>query len=177
MSADQIFTQRTLMRHFESNDAEALYSLNLDPEVMKYTGDTPFESVEDAANFINRYDQPVEYGVGRLAVLEKNTGTFLGWCGLKFTLEYNEYDLGFRFFRQHWGKGYATETARACLDHGFRKLNLREILGRAMTENKPSIRVLEKIGMKYRKPRSCGGEEGVVYSIAREEFQSGMSRR
>ncbi len=160
------------MRHFESSDAEALYLLNLDPEVMRYTGDEPFKSVEEAADFIRHYDQPLKYGVGRMAVIESGTGEFLGWCGLRYSPDSGELDLGFRFFRKHWRRGFATETARACLGSGFGAPGLREILGRAMTGNKPSIRVLEKIGMTYRKPRTCGGEDGAIYSITREEYQA-----
>ena len=54
-----------------------------------------------------------------------------------------------RFFRRYWGRGYATEAARACLDYGFRILRLKRIVGRVMRENAASVRVLEKIGLEF----------------------------
>jgi len=74
---------------------------------------------------------------------------FIGWCGLKLIPEKNEIDLGYRFQKNAWGKGYATESANACLKYAFEKHKLNRIVGRALPENINSIRVLEKCGMSY----------------------------
>jgi RimJ/RimL family protein N-acetyltransferase len=68
---------------------------------------------------------------------------FLGWCGLKYLFETNEVDLGYRFMKKFWGKGYATEAALACIEYGFATLNLHQIVGRALPGNLASIKVLE----------------------------------
>ena len=81
----------------------------------------------------------------------KENDEFLGWCGLKFTEKLNEYDIGFRFFKKYWNKGYATESAKSCINYGINKLKMTEILGRAMKDNIASIKVLEKIGLQYKK--------------------------
>lgn len=72
-------------------------------------------------------------------------------------------DLGFRFFQIYWGNGIATEAAKACLDYGFSELQLETIIGRALIENIASIKVLEKIGMKYWKETICHDNKKCVY--------------
>ena len=168
----ELETERSYLRNLTVADAEDFYALNLDPVVMRYTGDNPFKSFEEAKRFLAEYDQYQKYGVGRLAVFEKKTGDFLGWCGLKYTPREDYYDLGYRFFRSHWNKGYATETALANLHFGFRQRGLDEIVGRALSGNTASIKVLEKIGMTYRKDLDFEGKEGVWYSITRGEYES-----
>jgi [ribosomal protein S5]-alanine N-acetyltransferase len=131
--------------------------------VVRYTGDAPFSSVEDAFNFLINYDHYNLYGFGRWAVIHKSDSEFAGWCGLKYTPERDEHDIGFRFFKKHWNKGFATESAKACLDYGFRRLGLKTIVGRAMKANTASINVLQKTGMTYWKEEDCGHATGVVY--------------
>ena len=89
------------------------------------------------------------------------------WVGVdsKYTPNLDEYDIGFRFFKKHWNKGYATESAEACINLGFSKYKMTEIFGRAMKENLGSIRVLEKIGLTYLKSFDFEGQEGKVYKI------------
>jgi len=158
-----IETKRLFLRELNVNDAESFYRLNLDKDVLKYTGDEPFESIENSKEFLEKYNHYEKYGFGRWAVINKENGKFLGWCGLKFTEIRNEYDIGFRFFKKYWNKGYATESAKSCIDYGINKLQLTEILGRTMKENQASIRVLEKIGLEYNRNFDFEGNEGVIY--------------
>lgn len=160
-----IKTARLYLRQLIIKDAENLHLLNLDPDVIRHTGDTPFNSVEEAVRFLEAYDQYDKYGCGRWAVLTANDDSFIGWCGLNYTPELDEYDIGFRFFKSEWNRGYATESARACVDHGFEKLMLPRIVGRVMKENIASVKVLKKIGLKFIKPIVFSGHEGLAYSI------------
>jgi [ribosomal protein S5]-alanine N-acetyltransferase len=157
-------TERTYLREMTPGDAEQAYALNLDPEVLQYTGDDPFASVEAARSFLERYDQYARFGVGRWAVISKEDEQFLGWCGLKYAPNENEYDIGFRFFKQYWNKGYASETASACIAYGFEQLALPEIVGRARKENGASIRVLEKVGLTF---QHAFEEEGAIWHLYR----------
>lgn len=157
-------SERLYLREFQLSDAENIYRLNTNIEVMRYTGDPPFESVAAAAQFLKNYDAYAATGFGRWAVMLKESDEFIGWCGLKQHKEY--VDIGFRFFQEVWGRGYATEAAKACLDYGFQKLQLPSIVGRAAKANVASIRVLEKLGMKYWKADSCKGISDAVYYIA-----------
>ncbi|MDX1829820.1 MAG: GNAT family N-acetyltransferase [Lutibacter sp.] len=163
-----IETERLYLRELNVNDAKSFYQLNLDEEVMKYTGEEAFKSIEESKKFLEKYDQYKKYGIGRWAVINKENEKFLGWCGLKFTEKLNEYDIGYRFFKKHWNKGYATESAKACLDFGLNEFKMTEIIGRAMKDNKASIRVLEKIGLVYDKDFDFEGSEGVIYKIKKQ---------
>ena len=160
-----IKTERLYLRKLDISDAENFYELNLNPKVIKHTGNSAFKNIAEAENFLKNYSDYKKNGFGRWAVIKSSTNQFLGWCGLKYDENYNETDIGFRFFEHFWNQGFATESARACIDYGFEKLNLQTIIGRAMKENTASVKVLEKIGMKYDKDFNFDGHEGVVLKI------------
>ncbi len=145
-----IETERLILRTFTEDDGMLIYELNKDPDVTKYTGD-PVRDIEHACQILEQVILPqyALYNHGRWAVHVKSGSEFSGWCGLKARPERNEIDLGYRFMKSAWGKGFATEAAFACLQYGFEKLNLPRIVGRAMPQNTPSLKVLEKCGMKY----------------------------
>lgn len=158
-------TERTYLREMTPDDAQNAFELNSDPLVIQYTGDVSFESEEEARMFLTKYDHYEKYGFGRWAVILKETNEYLGWCGLKYSADEDEFDIGFRFHQRFWNKGFASETARACIQLGFEKFNMETIVGRAMKENLASIRVLEKCGLTFLSDYQFDEEEGVVYSI------------
>ena len=145
-----IETERLLLRTFSEEDANLVYLLNLDPDVTRYTGD-PVRDESHALEVLRTAILPqyALYGHGRWAVHSKPGLPFIGWCGLKMRPEVNEIDLGYRFIKDSWGKGYATEAAAASLRYGFEKLGIKRIVGRALPGNLASIRVLEKCGMTF----------------------------
>lgn len=155
-------TKRLILRELSQADAKYFFELNNDPEVIKYTGDSAFLSLEEAEHFLKNYSHYDEHGFGRWAVIRKEDNEFLGWCGLKFNEE-NYVDIGFRFFQKFWGKGYATEAAQESLRIGFDQFSITEIIGRTAKQNISSIRVLEKIGMEYFKNGECHGIEDARY--------------
>lgn len=159
-------TSRLLLREFTPDDAESFYRLNSNPNVIRYTGDAAFETVDAAKMFLESYSDYQLNGYGRWAVLNKTNSEFLGWCGLKYDARLKETDIGFRFFEEYWNKGYATESAKACINYGFEQLGLTEIIGRAMTSNIASIRVLEKIGLVFEKEFDfTSHDRGVIYKV------------
>ncbi len=160
-----IATERLQLREFLVSDAADFYALNADPEVIRYTGDSAFESVAAAAEFLRTYNPYHTEGMGRWAVIRKSDGAYLGWCGLRYVPELGEVDLGYRFFREHWGQGYATESGKACIAYGFQVLALKRIVARAMKDNIASIRVMEKIGMRLVGEASFAAHPGVLYEI------------
>lgn len=150
-----IETERLLLRTFSEKDASLVYLLNHDPDVTRFTGD-PVRDEIHALEVLQKAILPqyALYGFGRWAVHTKSlpgpvSAGFIGWCGLKMRPEVNEIDLGYRFLKESWGKGYATEAAAACLRFGFEKIGIKRIVGRALPANLASIRVLEKCGMAY----------------------------
>jgi ribosomal-protein-alanine N-acetyltransferase len=160
-----IETERLYLREFDISDSASFFELNLNPNVIKYTGNSAFKDVEEAKKFLENYSDYQTNGFGRWAVIYKSTQEFLGWCGLKYDKKLDETDIGFRFFEHFWNQGFATESAKACITYGFEKLNLKTIIGRAMKENIASIKVLEKIGLQYEKDFDFDGQDGVVYSV------------
>jgi len=135
-------SERLVLREWQKEDAPWLFNLNSDPDVIEFTGDAGFESIEAAEGLITQYPNYQRDGYGRWMVTLKD-GTPIGWCGLKR----NPWgiDLGFRFFQAQWDKGYATEAAQATI-HWAKTHGLSRLVGRALTGNPASIRVLEKLG-------------------------------
>ena len=162
-----IETSRLYLREFELSDARSLFDLNSDKEVIKYTGDDHFYSESEALDFIKNYEHYKIHGFGRWAVLLKENNEFIGWSGLKLNEE-NDIDIGFRFFKKYWGRGFAFESAKAVLEYGFSDLKIDCIVGRVVPENIASVRVLEKLGMKFKKQGICHGiEDAKIYSISK----------
>ncbi|MCW5900271.1 MAG: GNAT family N-acetyltransferase [Flavobacteriales bacterium] len=160
-------TERLHLREMTPDDADHAFLLNSDPEVVRYTGDGPFASVEEARAFLAAYPDYRRHGFGRWAMMRTADDAWLGWCGLK-RLEDGTVDLGYRLLREHWGRGYATEAAQASLELGFGQFGLETIVGRVAQGNIASIRVLEKLGMRYWKTDVCDHDpEALIYRIDR----------
>lgn len=165
-----IETKRLLLRELFPSDAVKMFELDSNPEVHRYLGKNPVTDIEQCREAIaNIRQQYVDSGVGRWAVILKETNEFIGWAGLKLEKDVNGheqfYDLGYRFIQEHWGKGYATEAAKAFLNYGFSRLNLETINAWTDSENKGSRSVLEKIGFQYVNTFQHEGEEEVWYEI------------
>lgn len=162
-----IETFRLYLREFDLSDAKNMFDLNNDKEVIKYTGDDHFSSELEALDFIKNYDHYKIHGFGRWAVILKKSNEFIGWSGLKLNEE-NNIDIGFRFYKKYWGLGFASESAKAVLEYGFNVLKLECIVGRVAPENIASVRILEKLGMKFKKQGNCHGiEDAKIYSISK----------
>lgn len=161
-------TERLELRRFSPEDASGFFALNQDPEVIRYTGDVAFLDERAAREFIAKYDHYERYGFGRWSVSLKESGEYLGFCGLKYSPAQDEVDLGFRFRRACWGRGIATEAGRECLRLGFERYDLQRIVGRAMAANPASLRVLEKLGMVQTNRFLQEGRTWIQYGIDRQ---------
>lgn len=164
-------TERLWFRELTGDDAEEMYLLNADPEVVRYTGDAPYKCIEEARQFYSNYKPYQQYGCGRWATILKETHEVLGWCGLKYDPKKDEVDLGYRFHKKHWGKGYATESSIGSLRYGFDVLKYEVIVARAMHGNLASIKVMQKLGMKYLEDFDFDGHSGVCYEIYKKDFK------
>jgi ribosomal-protein-alanine N-acetyltransferase len=143
-------TERLILRPFTLDDAEAWLPLISLPEIIRYTGDTPASSVDEARELLRT--RPLRdyavHGYGRMAVIEKASGRLVGFSGLKYLEDLGEVDIGYRFLPDCWGKGYASESARALMEHGRAKHGIGRIVGMAHPDNAASIKVLEKLGLR-----------------------------
>ena len=154
-------TDRLLLRHLTSDDAEFVLELLNEPSWLRFIGDRGVRTLDDARAYI--VNGPVamyeRHGVGLYLVELKSDGVPLGICGLirRETLE--DIDIGFAFVPRHWGKGYALESAAAVLEHGRHTLALRRIVAITSLDNDSSIRLLEKLGMTFERTMRMPGED------------------
>ncbi len=168
-----IETERLILREWTEKDAAFLFKLNSDPKVIKFTGDPPFNSAQDALELIKSYKDYITFGYGRWICELKSNGQAIGWAGLKNQMA-NEgiIDIGFRFLKSHWNMGFGYEAAQDCLKFGFGKLDLHKITGRTAEENHYSHKILKKIGLREEnEKRDCHGIQATYYSLTNLEYQ------
>ncbi len=170
-----IETERLIIRDLEEFDAKGIFDLDSNPEVHEYLGKRPIKTIKEAEEviiFIRK--QYVENGIGRWAIIDRKTNDFIGWAGLKYEQELREnfsyYDLGYRLRKKYWGKGIATETAIESLNHGFNKLDLKEICAAADVNNLASNKILRKIGLRFIETFEFDGVSHNWYKINKLEW-------
>lgn len=157
-------TARLRHRAFEPNDAEVFYRLNSHADVMRYTCEPMLESVEQARAAIEAYSDFETAGYGRWACVSKDSSRIVGFCGLKYIADMRAVDVGYRFFPEVWGQGFATEAALASVRFGFEELKLDRVIAMVKPENAASIRVLAKVGLSLVGPTNdCHGSN--LYEI------------
>ena len=150
----QIETPRLIIREITAEDEQGMFEMDSDPEVHVYLGNRPYTDIAQSRENIEIIQQQYkENGIGRWAVMLKDTGEFIGWTGFKLITEevnghINHYDFGYRHMRKHWRKGYAYEAAKASLDYGIDILRLKDIYAMTDVENAGSRRILEKLGFR-----------------------------
>lgn len=145
-------TDRLLLRRLTDADADDLYDLDNDPEVMRFLNGgtfTPREIIVETLlpRFLAASERSARFGYW--AAIEKATGAFLGWFSLRphGECDPNEIELGYRLRRAAWGKGYGTEGARAVIEMGFAALGVGRVVATTYEDNFGSRRVMEKAGM------------------------------
>jgi len=146
-----IETPRLLIRRWREEDRAPFAALNADPAVMRHFPETLDRAGSDA--MIDRMEAHAEKrGLSFWAVEERASGDFVGAIGLLvpgFQAHFTPcVEIGWRLAARHWGKGYASEGAAACLDYGFGTLGLEEIVSFTVPANEPSWKVMRRIGMR-----------------------------
>lgn len=170
-------TERLLLRELTEKDAERLFLLDSNPEVVKYVGMKPFSEINQTKELIKIIlKQYEDVGIGRYAVVEKSSNLLIGWSGLKILREEingykNVYELGYRFLPEYWGKGYATESSKTWLDYGFNVKNTDVIYAYADSENKASIHTLEKLNFQNKGNFEDKGDICTWFELKRENFK------
>jgi [ribosomal protein S5]-alanine N-acetyltransferase len=161
-------TTRLVIREFTRDDAQAVYDFNAPEAVNRYTGDVGCcNSLEDALSIIENIwlTEYAQYGFGRWAVVLKETGKVIGFCGFKHEPSLKGVDIGYRFHPDYWGQGIATEANLACFAYARTHMALVEVFGEVVTENIDSIKVIKKLGMEFVKQYQQDGYNIAQYKV------------
>lgn len=146
-------TERLVFRDHEPDDLESFCDMEADPEVRRFVGGKPRTRDAAAHKFRIVYLRPVQNRIGLCATVLKPDGRYIGYCGIYPHFGDagpvgREASLAFYLARAYWGRGLATEAARAWVDAGFRELGLRRIVADVQVGNAASVRILEKLGFR-----------------------------
>lgn len=164
-----IETDRLLLRMIRADDLDLFASLLSDPDVVKYVGNGKPAGREEAARALESIIKHWEtHGFGRWAVVDKSSGEFIGFGGLRSL--FGTPEVVYHLAKSHWGKGYATELARAALRFGFEERGFDRIVAIAKPQNAGSIHVMDKLGLRFEREARYYDLDVVQYEISRQEF-------
>jgi RimJ/RimL family protein N-acetyltransferase len=179
MQQPTIETPRLLIRELMLTDVDGMFALDSNPLVHRYLGNKPLKTKDESAEIIKAVQkQYQDRGIGRWAIIEKNTNEFIGWTGFKLNTEpvnghTNFLDLGYRLREEFWGKGYATESAFASMDYIVEHGNHNTIFGMAEIDNDASNIILnKKVGMRFVNSFKYDTAHCHFYEISKSEWQS-----
>ena len=146
-------TDRLTIRQFSTDDAEFILEVVNEPSFIQNIGDRGVRTLEDARSYILRvavasYEKN---GFGLYLVVLKESGESIGMCGLIKRNGLEDVDIGYALLPKFWSKGYALEAALAVRDYARDVVGLKRLVAITDPENQGSIRLLEKIGLKYEK--------------------------
>ncbi|WP_199118985.1 GNAT family N-acetyltransferase [Pedobacter sp. ASV28] len=171
-----IETDRFLIRPLIAEDATGIFELDSNPKVHVHLGKKPIQTLEEAENTVKFIQKQYEdLGIGRWAIIDKETNDFIGWTGFKYITSpvnghVNYYDIGYRLIERYWGKGIATETALASLKYAFEVLNLNIVYGICDVKNTASKNTLLKCGLKLKETFNYEGSPHYWFYITGEEW-------
>lgn len=165
----QVFleTERLVLRRFTAADVDDLFTLNSDPDVMRFINGGLLTARDFIQNeLLPRYLQDYDRfpGYGRWAVIEQSSGDFVGWFSLRpqDSGRSGDVELGYRLRTSAWGRGYATEGARALIRKGFTELGMQRVFATTYQDNRASRRVMEKAGLSLVRTYRLTPEDLVV---------------
>ena len=159
-----IETERLVLRRLSPDDAEFIVELLNQPSFLRYIGDKEVRNNTDAVRYIQNgpvasYEQ---FGFGLYLVELKKTGVPIGMCGLLKRDSLPDVDVGFAFLPSYWSQGYAFESAAAVMTYGREALGLRRIVAITSIDNDASIRLLEKLGLRFERLIKLSADQSEV---------------
>ena len=169
-------TPRLTLRCFTEDDLGPYAALNTDPEVVEHLGGpVSREYTEEMADWANGLY--LREGIGLLAVERTEDAAFLGMCGLHHLDAYpDDIEIAWRFAREYWGHGYATEAARAWLDYGFAVKGLDRVISVTEESNVRSLGVMRRLGMRFDHTARIE-EEGMEFDVVVYSVDAGSNGR
>jgi len=144
-------TDRLALHRLTVDDAEFILELLNQPSYLRYIGDKGVRTLDEARNYILKgpMDSYERFGFGLYLTSLKESGVPIGLCGLLKREFLEDPEVGYAFLPQFWSKGYAFESASAAMAYGRDVLGLHRIVAITAPDNEGSIRVLEKLGLKF----------------------------
>jgi len=170
-----ILTERLEIRAFKPSDLQALHTVYGDPEVTRWM--PSYSTIEQTRRALEKHVAAGRAGGPALwAVVERGSGQLIGDAGLAPLDGLGpDVELGYTLGRRWWGRGYATEAARACLEEAFGPLGLKRVVAVVRPENAASIHVVEKLGMTRQGTRFAHGAEHLLYATSAAEAAAGSA--
>lgn len=161
-------TKRLLLRHFTMDDLDSLFAFYSDPDVTRYIPDAPRtyeETKEELEWFMNGHPRFPQLGLW--ATIYKETGQFIGRCGLlPWTIDgQQEVEIAFALSKAYWRQGLATEAAQAIAQYGFEHLGYSRLICLIDHDNAGSIRVATKIGMTFEREAKDNYGPFLIYAM------------
>jgi RimJ/RimL family protein N-acetyltransferase len=167
MTGVSLETDRLLLRQFRQSDHEPYAAMCADAEVMRYIGTgvalAPADAWRSMAGILGHW---ALLGYGMFAIEVKDSGAFAGRTGFINPPGWPGFELGWGLAREQWGKGYAVESAKACLDYAFATLKRDRVLSLIRPENQRSIRVAERLGQRLTGEVELLGSRALRYEVA-----------
>ena len=165
-----IETERLLLRQATEDDAEFIFELVNEPGWIQNIGDRGVRTIDDARrytanNIIAGYER---FGFGFYLVELKESGASAGICGLVKRDSLEDVDIGFAFLERFWSRGFAFESASAVVDYAQNSLGLKRILAIVSPGNRGSIKVLEKIGLRFERMIKMPADDEEIKLFARD---------
>lgn len=176
-----VVTPRLQLKKESLNDFEGFFAMSKDPEVMQYIGDgSIFHWTRETAlaKFKAGLDRTGSNEFEKRAVYTKDPNRYIGWCEIRYSKFLDHIELGYRYCRDAWFNGYATEAASAVLSESYQLSDIDQILACTHPQNMGSIRVLEKLGFTYAfsKLSRPAGIDIPVYQINCKTFTVDIQR-
>ncbi|MDQ6768527.1 MAG: GNAT family N-acetyltransferase [Gemmatimonadota bacterium] len=161
-------TDRLILRMYRLSDFEDHYKLCADPDVMRYlVGGIPlsrFDAWRHMAFLVGHWEL---LGYGHYAVEEKASGRFIGRIGFTNPDGWPGFEIGWTLAPEFQGRGFATEGARFLLEYAFNEMDRDHVISVIHRDNKPSIRVAERLGEKLEREMEVAGMPALIYGIER----------
>jgi RimJ/RimL family protein N-acetyltransferase len=163
-------TERLVLRMFRESDTDAYAEMMADPEVMRFLG-KPLSRAEAWRNMAMVIGHRQLRGYGFWAVEERASGELVGRVGCWRPEGWPGFEIGWTLRRAYWGRGYATEAARASITHAFTSLRQSRVISLIAPDNHNSIRVAERLGEKVEGEWEIFGTKVLVYGMSREDWE------
>ncbi|MDP3150003.1 MAG: GNAT family N-acetyltransferase [Ignavibacteria bacterium] len=146
----ELESERILFRKILLSDAEAIYFIRSNDEVMKFMDTNKMESINDAEKMIRSAEESFNNETGlNWGIVEKRTNSFIGYFGFwRILYEHCRAEIGYALNPQYWGKGYMNETLETMMKFGLKSMRLHSVEANVNPGNDKSIKLLERAGFK-----------------------------